>query len=74
MNINERSLMRSLLLTLTAVAGTVLLGACASDRGNNVQSSNSRVYNPQTGNHEWSTPGRAPTSPGATATSRQPYH
>ena len=49
------------------------LSGCVSDGRGHVTSARERVYNPQTRNYEWYTPGQSPTSPGATSTSRQSY-
>lgn len=66
-------LSRNLLRLAGGICLVLLCAACASDRGGTVSSSNERIYNPQTGNYEWRTPDRAPTSPGADRTSRQSY-
>lgn len=63
----------SFVLPLLAFGLAALLSSCASDGRSHVTSAQERVYNPETRNYEWYTPGQPPTSPGATSTSRQSY-
>ena len=63
----------ALALPFLALFLAALLSACVSDGRSHVTSARERVYNPQTRDYEWYTPGQPPTSPGATSTSRQSY-